>query len=81
MQCPLCESEAKIVKRQILEYSVITLLKCSDTKCSYRFISTNSKEQYLDEKQDNNENKEETKNIQNDPIKKPKGIFSFHRRN
>jgi hypothetical protein len=39
MKCPLCDSDAAILKKQILEFSIITFLQCSNKECNHKFIT------------------------------------------
>ena len=48
MNCPLCDSEAIVIKKQILEYSVINFMQCSDKKCAHKFVTNVPTKPYPD---------------------------------
>jgi hypothetical protein len=63
MKCPLCNEEAVILKKQILQYSVINFWQCINSSCSHKFITNIPTAPYpkkgsalnQDEKKDNGE--------------------------
>lgn len=39
MKCTLCNEEAILVKKQVLQYSVINFWQCSGNNCKHKFIT------------------------------------------
>jgi hypothetical protein len=59
MKCPLCDSDAVILKKQILEYSIINFWQCSSSQCKHRFITNIPSGEYP--KKENSSKNEEKK--------------------